>query len=230
MTTVNNIWLSVFIVVLLLTGCSSKPIEVAPSLSFPTALVQPLPVHLAVYYPDEFSQYLFENVPDKKKKKKKTSKSSSNKPAKPVSSSSRSKQPSGKGLRLALGAVQTPLFTKLLSVQFESLSVAVDQSLANADLLVVPEVADFQYSTPRITKLKIYEVWIKYRLRFYDADKQLAFQWVLPVYGKTPTAFMKSDVKAFEAATEVALRDLSAALISDLPRQSGFQRWRKQGE
>lgn len=237
---------------LLLAACASKPVEVKPELTFPTPLVEPVPVKLAVYYPAAFKDYVFENLPakalekERKAKEKEKAKAkaknkeqnetaaaqqpaAATKPAKPkpakAKSRSKKKQPVGQGLKIALGTAQTPLLSNVLKAQFASVQLHEQREIGDADLLLQPEVVEFQYSSPKLTKLKVYEVWIKYRFNFYDRDDEAVMRWVVPVYGKTPTAFLKSDAEAFEAAAEVALRDLGAAFVTGLPRQAAFQQW-----
>lgn len=232
---------------LLLAACASKPVEVKPELTFPTPLVEPVPVKLAVYYPAAFKDYVFENLPAKALEKERKAKAkekakakvknkeqnetaaaqqpaAATKPAK-AKSRSKKKQPVGQGLKIALGTAQTPLLSNVLKAQFASVQLHEQREIGDADLLLQPEVVEFQYSSPKLTKLKVYEVWIKYRFNFYDRDDEAIMRWVVPVYGKTPTAFLKSDAEAFEAAAEVALRDLGAAFVTGLPRQAAFQQW-----
>ena len=60
-----------------------------------------------------------------------------------------------------LGAAQVGLFDRI----FGSLFTLVEGDSATPDLKIEPQVLDFQYSAPVETKLKLYEVWLKYRLK-----------------------------------------------------------------
>lgn len=217
---------------LILSACSSQPVDVKPVFSFPTPLVEALPVTIAVYYSDEFQHYQFESLTSRQEASKQKSQSQASgkqtsKPtvAKPAKKAKKKKQPVAKGLRMALGAVQTPMLSNVLQAQFAGYEQKQQRDIGDADLLLEPKVLRFQYSSPKLTKLKVYEVWIKYRFSFYDRQNAELMHWDVPVYGKTPSAFMKSDAEAFAAAAEVAIRDMGAAFVTGLPRQVAFQQW-----
>lgn len=91
------------------------------------------------------------------------------------------------------------------------------------DLTIEPEILDFQYTAPRETKLKLYEVWLKYRLKLTGRDEKKLADWTIKGYGKTPTGTLTSASSAFNAATNVALRDVGAQLSIRLPNQSAIK-------
>ena len=102
---------------------------------------------------------------------------------------------------------------------FGSLTNLVDVDDAAKNLAIEPEILDFQYSSPSETKLKQYEIWIKYRLKLRDANDARIADWTIKGYGKTPTGLLTSASSAFNAATNVALRDVGAQLSIRFPRQ-----------
>ena len=102
---------------------------------------------------------------------------------------------------------------------FGSLTNLVDVDDAARNLAIEPEILDFQYSSPSETKLKQYEIWIKYRLKLRDANDARIADWTIKGYGKTPTGLLTSASSAFNAATNVALRDVGAQLSIRFPRQ-----------
>ncbi len=100
----------------------------------------------------------------------------------------------------------------------------LDQSAdTNTDLIIEPEVLDFQYSTPAETQTTQYEIWIKYRLQIMDGKRQNLADWVIKGYGKTPTATLQSTAAAFSSAANVAMRDIGAQLAIRFPRQPSVQ-------
>ena len=113
---------------------------------------------------------------------------------------------------LNFGQAQMALFDNV----FDAILSRTDN---NPDLIIVPEVIDFQYTVPRETKLNLYEVWLKYRLKVTDANNQELADWVIKGYGKTPTATLTTPVAAFNAAANVALRDVGAQLAIGFVRQ-----------
>ena len=121
------------------------------------------------------------------------------------------------------GEAQTLLFERIFG---QVLHLVKDDS-EQIDLRIEPELLDFQYSVPRETKLKLYEIWLKYRVKITDADNQEIADWVVKGYGKTPTAMLTSATKAFNAATNVALRDVGAQLAIGFPKQAAIEQFIK---
>ncbi|MFT6407987.1 MAG: hypothetical protein ACJAQ6_001403 [Arenicella sp.] len=109
--------------------------------------------------------------------------------------------------------------TTMLQRVFSSLTNLVGPTDPSKDLSIEPEILDFQYSAPSETKLKQYEIWIKYRLKLRDANDASIADWTIKGYGKTPTGMLTSASSAFNSATNVALRDVGAQLSIRFPRQ-----------
>ncbi len=97
---------------------------------------------------------------------------------------------------------------------FSGLATIVDPDAGIHDLTIEPEVLDFQYTAPSETKLKQYEIWIKYRIKLLNTDNSKLADWTIKGYGKTPTALLTSASKAFNSAANVALRDVGAQLAT----------------
>lgn len=111
---------------------------------------------------------------------------------------------------------QTAMFQQV----FGSLTNLVESTDPSKNLSIEPEILDFQYTAPSETKLKQYEIWIKYRLKLRDANDARIADWTIKGYGKTPTGMLTSATSAFNAATNVALRDVGAQLSIRFPQQS----------
>lgn len=106
------------------------------------------------------------------------------------------------------GVAQVAMFDTV----FAQMLNLVEPEAPLKDLVIEPEILDFQYTAPRETKLNLYEVWLRYRLRITDSNDKEVADWVVKGYGKTPTALLTSASAAFNAATNVALRDVGAQL------------------
>jgi len=102
---------------------------------------------------------------------------------------------------------------------FGSLTNLVETDDSAMNLSIEPQILDFQYTAPSETKLKQYEIWIKYRLKLRDAQNASIADWTIKGYGKTPTGLLTSASSAFNAATNIALRDVGAQLLTRFPRQ-----------
>jgi len=115
----------------------------------------------------------------------------------------------GRGLRsIAFGQAQMDLFDAIFGYTLQN-SASPDQP---SDLRITPTLLDFQYTAPRETKLNLYEIWLKYRIKIEDKDSREIADWEVKGYGKTPTAMLSSASNAFDSATNVALRDVGAQI------------------
>jgi hypothetical protein len=99
---------------------------------------------------------------------------------------------------------------------------------ADIDGVLIPSIADLQYTIPTHTNVKIYEIWMRYQFRLVDIsaihqqeDGSLSFNpderlaaWPITAYGKTPTAFLQTDEEAVNLAAVVALRDAGAHFVT----------------
>ena len=110
---------------------------------------------------------------------------------------------------------QTTMFRQV----FSSVTNLVEEGSSEYDLAIEPEILDFQYSEPSETKLKQYEIWIKYRLKLLNNTEDSIADWTIKGYGKTPTGLLTSASSAFNAATNIALRDVGAQLSIRFPKQ-----------
>lgn len=136
-------------------------------------------------------------------------------------------------MRVALGDAQARMIRSVLPSVFENAtlldSLTMEARPAGMDLYVVPEIKRLQYTTPKSTRTKVYEIWLQYDFVIYDRNDDVVTRWNLPCYGKTPSAMMKSQKDALQAATQMALRDCGAAFSTGFSVHPAVQRW-MQGE
>lgn len=188
---------SLLTLLIVLCGCSNS-LKVRGH--FPAPLVKPIPQTIGVVYDDDFRSYVYtETQADRSK------------------------------WMIDSGAAQVQLFDQVLQGLFvqarEVNALPTREAPASTDLVLYPRLADFQYSVPRETQFNIYEVWLKYNLSMYTAEGVLLADWVITAYGKTPSAFMRSEEDAMNAAVVVALRDLGANLALNTPRVPEINAW-----
>ncbi|HEY8569328.1 hypothetical protein [Microbulbifer sp.] len=124
------------------------------------------------------------------------------------------------------GRAQKNLFETVLGSMFKE-TVSLAQYPSNlpqgVDLVIVPEVRELQFTMPRETRVNIFEVWIKYDMHAYNQQGEAVADWVITAYGKTPTAFLKSQEAALAQAINVALRDAGATLYTGFERVPELQ-------
>jgi hypothetical protein len=117
------------------------------------------------------------------------------------------------------GIAQVSLFDSIFSSLFDLSNTGTD----GHDLKIEPQIMDFQYAEPKETKLELYEVWVKYRLKVSDSKNEELADWVVKGYGKTPTSMLSSHLKAFNIACNVALRDVGAQLAIGFRNQPSIK-------
>lgn len=180
-----------------LVGCTNS-LKVTGQ--FPTPLITPIPQTLGVLYDDEFKQYVYTETSEDRSK-----------------------------WVIDSGQAQVQLFNRILPQLFtqveEITALPTPESPVTANMVLYPKLTDFQYSVPRETQFKIYEVWLKYNLSVYSPQGVMIADWIVTAYGKTPTAFMQSDEDAMNAAVIVALRDLGANISLGTRRVPEIKAW-----
>jgi len=177
---------------LILLGTSGCATNIVVKADIPPPLVEKLPLTGSITYTDKFKNYVYLEAEKQRR-------------------SLRS---------LDLATAQISLFDQI----FGSLMTLVPEKAApeenpNIDLIIEPEILDFQYTAPVETKLKQYEVWIKYRLKLRNQNNQKLADWTIKGYGKTPTGTLTSASIAFNSAATVALRDVGAQLSIRFAKQ-----------
>ena len=166
---------------------------------FPQPVTDPIAINLGIIYKPEFKNYEY-----------------------------REQSKSRTRWIVEMGKAHKNLFEQVFStlvknkVQIKDLDNATG---ANVDLVLLPEIVEFQYSSPRETKVNIYEVWIKYHMQIYNPQGDLVADWIMSAYGKTPSAFLKSNEEAMNQAVMVALRDLGASLTTGLSKVPEIRAW-----
>lgn len=129
---------------------------------------------------------------------------------------------------ISTGDAQVDVFSKVLGSMFRDVSEVSGTQNVGTDLVLTPVVEDFQYTLPKETKVKMYEVWLKYNIQVHDAQGQLIADWILTSYGKSPAEFIKTDENALNDALVMALRDAGARLAIGFIRVPEIRSWLQQ--
>ena len=189
---------------LLAAGCATKQVEVEGN--FPTPLLDPLPITLGVIYPSAFAKHEFFDE---------------------------AKGRAESDWLVKTGEAQVEFWDILFGGMFDEVVHIRDWETVQSrgpeiDGVLIPAIADLQYTIPTHTNVKIYEIWMRYEFRLVDVaamhqqeDGALSFNpderlaaWPITAYGKTPTAFLQSDEEAVNLAAVVALRDAGAHFVT----------------
>lgn len=182
----TTLWITALLSLLLLAGCG--PSEVMVKGDFPTPLMQKTPITLGVWYDDAFAHHeFFEEA----------------------------KTRTESGWVVRTGEAQVQLWDSLLDGMFVRVvhmnaRPGPGQTNPAVDAVLIPQVQELQYAIPTQTSVKVYEIWMRYRLELVTTSGALIADWTMSAYGKTPTAFLQSDQEAVNLAAVMALRDAGA--------------------
>jgi hypothetical protein len=181
-------------------GCMTTNVEV-PTTQFPVPLMQQIPVRMGLFLPEELVNYEF-------------------------------RQDLGDAgiFEIEIGPAQDAMFTNLLTGMFAKFVRASDPTTYDtlgADAVLVPRIAEMQFSTPQQTRTDYYEVWIRYDIQLYDQDGTVLAQWPLTAYGKANTQnyLLASTSPTLTQAALNACRDAMAFFTVQFQSVPGVQQW-----
>jgi hypothetical protein len=185
----------------LLIGCGPAMVQVQGT--FPAPLIEPLPLTLGVWYGDDFAKHEFF---DEAKSRKQSS------------------------WIVYTGEAQVKMWDTLLAGMFTQVvhlqsPPAAGQPAPGVAAVLIPHVAELQYAIPSQTKIKVYEIWMRYRFELLAPNGSPIAEWTMTSYGKTPTAFLQSDQDAVNLAAVMALRDAGANFATHFERVPAVQDW-----
>ena len=195
---INTVRLSMLLLFIALTSCKST-LNVEGN--FPTPVINQMPFSIGVVFAPEFANYQYVEVGKDRDE-----------------------------WEISVGKAQVQLFDVILTAMFSEVATSDSmQGMPNKsiDLFFQPSLESFQYNVPYETKGKMYEVWLKYNLKVFDAQQQLLADWIITAYGKTPTAFLKSQEAGLNEAMVIALRDLGAGIALRFGHVPEINQWLK---
>ncbi len=185
----------------LLSACGPARVDVEGD--FPAPLMEPLPLTIGIWYPEEFANHEFF---DEAKSREESS------------------------WIVKTGQAQVQMWDILLDGMFYQLvhmkgAPGAGQMNQVVDAVLIPHVEELQYAIPAHTNVKVYEIWMRYRFEMVTTGGKPIAEWTMTSYGKTPTAFMQSDEGAVNLAAVMALRDAGANFATNFTRVPAVQDW-----
>ncbi|HET6629442.1 MAG TPA: hypothetical protein VFG91_06685 [Woeseiaceae bacterium] len=199
-----------------LSGCSTQVTLQNPTI--PDPLIETLPLAVAVRYPEAFQHYVHkEKVIGKDE------------------------------WTIDMGRANSMLFTQLFGAMFADCTVigepptpsdedeegpdkpircnfvapGTDPGTLPIDALIEPSIDAFEFSVPEQSQTDSFAVWIRYRLKIFDADGNEIANWPLSAYGKSMDSFMGSD-EALRRAAVLAMRDAAALVILQMDKSANI--------
>ena len=205
-----------------LAGCKGGA-TVTVDISVPRPLIEPMDVTMGVYFDETLKSYVHqEELEDY-------------------------------GIySIDIGASQAPVFAQVFEAMFAAIVPMTAQATAAADSdqeppatpqmtfaatdgrrvdvqgVLAPTIEEVQFAIPDQTGGEFYEVWIRYRIRLFDADGTSLADWPLIGYGKANERnYGTIDQKeaGLNTATIWALRDAAALLSFQFRGQAAVQNW-----
>ncbi len=179
---------------LALSGCASQVALEDPGL--PDPLLVQLPLKVAVRYSAEMENYRHEE-----------------------------EVLGGQKWSISLGSANKILFNHLFDSMFEEVVEVgpdTDVTTTGADALIEASVEAFEFALPAQSRSDAYTVWIRYRLRFFDAEGKEIANWPFSAYGKASDAGMFGADEALAKAAVLAMRDAAAMIGLRFARETGL--------
>ncbi|MBM4203739.1 MAG: hypothetical protein FJ194_06240 [Gammaproteobacteria bacterium] len=167
---------------LTLAGCSAP--KVAVQGTFPVPLVNPYPIHVGWHLDSALTSYVHKEKIDR-----------------------------GGEWVISVGAVQQSMFDSLSKGMFKGYTFLDSwESSAPVQLIFVPSIEQLQFSTPKQTRSKYFEVWIKYKFELRNPDGTSRGEFPLTAYGKAhiQNYSMNTNSAALQEAANAACRDAMA--------------------
>jgi len=189
----------IFTVMLLVCGCMTTTVEL-PTTQFPVPLMEKLPLRMGLYLPEPLLAYEF----------------------------SEDLGEAGK-FEIEIGDAQQAMFVNLLSGMFDQV-IEVDSATPATpltDAILVPNIAEMQFSTPQQTRTDYFEVWIRYQFQLFSPDGTVIAEWPLTAYGKANTQnyMLASTAPTLRQAAMNACRDAMAFFTVQFHTVPPIRQW-----
>ena len=184
-----------------LSACGSQQVTVKGD--FPTPLMDPMPLRIGIWYDEAFATHEFFDDAAGRTEASWLVKT-------------------GEAQVQMWNTVLGSMFAQLVPMRGEPGGSEMNEVV---DAILVPHVDELQYAIPLHTNVKVYEIWLRYRFDLVLNNGDEIASWTMTSYGKTPTAFMRSDTDAVNLAAVMALRDAGANFITNFSRVPDVQNW-----
>jgi hypothetical protein len=189
---------NIVVLAALVAGCSQS-LTLQVDSAVPAALMQTLPLTVAVYYDDALRNHSF--TEDSKERK---------------------------NWAISTGPSQVAMFDQVLASTFTNVLPITQLPNANAptaaDLVVVPTIQEMQFGTPEETFFDFYEAWIRYDISMLDPHGAPLDNWEIVTYGKANQKRFSSRSSGLNDAIALALRDAGAKLSTGVHKQPVVRR------
>lgn len=177
-------------------GCGGSKITMHDP-TIPEPLIDQMPLSVAAKFPEAFDNFVHEEQVVGKEK-----------------------------WTIDLGQANKILFTQLFSSMFTEFNVVesdVDAQDLPIDALIEPSIDAFEFSVPSQSQTDEFAVWIRYRIKIFDAEGVQIANWPIAAYGKSQTTTFGGD-DALRRAAVLAMRDAAALIILQMDKATGISK------
>jgi hypothetical protein len=180
----------------LLCACGGAQVKLADP-TIPEPLIDKLPLSVAARYPENFEHFVHEERVIGKEK-----------------------------WTIDLGRSNGLLFTQLFGwmfTEFQVIDATTDPKELDIDALIEPSIDAFEFSVPEQSQSEDFAVWIRYRIKIFDAAGNQVANWPISAYGKSQTTTFGGDA-ALRRAAVLAMRDAAALVIMQMDKATGISK------
>jgi hypothetical protein len=179
-----------------LTGCGGSQVIVESS--FPTPLIEALPINMGIIIPDELYNFIYtEDIPDQSL------------------------------WTIALGdanvAMLAPLFKGMFRQTRDVESLAGAAGDSGLDGVIEPTLEKFEFDVPNGERDEFVEVWLQYQITVYELNGGTVIQWPVSGYGKSE--LLRDPEDAVQRAAVVAMREAGATISTKFSEQPQVKAW-----
>lgn len=178
-----------------LAGCSSS---VTVQSTFPTPLVEELPVSVGLIFDDELHNFIYvEEIPQQSI------------------------------WTIDLGdaniAMLEPLFERMFRETRTVSAVPLTPADGALDGVLRPKLEKFEFDVPVGERDEFVEVWMQYQITLYEPDGDMVVEWPVTGYGKAELS--RDREEAVQRAAIVAMREVGATISTKFAQQPQVQYW-----
>ena len=174
-------------------GCGSS--QVIVEATFPTPLIDPLPLRMGVIIPDELYNFIYtEDIPEQSL------------------------------WTIALGDANVAMLAPLFKGMFrETQDIDAIAAAAGLDGVIEPKLEKFEFDVPIGERDEFVEVWMQYQITVYEPDGATVLQWPVSGYGKSE--LLRNQEDAVQRAAIVAMREAGATISTKFSEQPQIKEW-----